>query len=121
MFEPELLAALLPATDPPVATFREVLGILQKMAEFLPLDTRPCRFTPATYRAWQENSARYPERHKGRAEFVQRLSVAIRERAKEKEGEVWKPKDADEWLTFLQMSPAPDKYTSKSLGSARSS
>ena len=30
MFEPELLAALLPATDPPVATFREVLGILQK-------------------------------------------------------------------------------------------
>jgi hypothetical protein len=78
-FDPDLLSVLLPPTDPPVATFREVLGILQKMSQVLPMDRRPAVMTPETFQAAAavEGTRRRPP---AQAEFLEALNVEIRSR-----------------------------------------
>jgi hypothetical protein len=79
LFDPELLAVLLPPTDPPVATFREVLGIMQRFANVLSMDDEPCTFTPDMYRqvTGSEGTRRRPP---AQVEFLESLYAEIRAR-----------------------------------------
>ncbi len=95
MFAPELLDALLPHTKPQVATFREVLGLLQKMAEYLKLDTNPCCFTVDTYLDWIKHSPPSQQRNEKQAKFIEELHYEIRDRACR--DEAWGSMDVSEW------------------------
>ena len=107
MFQEPVLDALLPPTDPQVATFRETFGMLQEMAELLPLTTQPCQFTPDTCRAWLKKATRLRERDPDRIAFVRGLHDAIRMRAQSRER--WKPLDAGEWSVLLSIPGNPNE------------
>ncbi len=103
MIAPELLAALLPRTEPPVATFREILRILQEMAKYLPLDTTQCRFSPDIYLEWSEREGRTRRRRGKTAEFVVQLHDEIRRRLEV--GEPWRPLHLAEWPWLTRLTP----------------
>lgn len=48
ILDPEFLLRLLPPTEPPVATFREVLKILTDLAQALPLNNKACTISGET-------------------------------------------------------------------------
>ncbi|HEX8597016.1 MAG TPA: hypothetical protein VF952_00685 [Chloroflexia bacterium] len=99
MFDPKLLQVLVPRTDPPVATFREVLGLIKDLALSLPLDHEPCRFTVDTFREWDATYRRGRLWSDEQRFFVEALYQVIRDRAGD--GSFWRPLDIDEWLEII--------------------
>jgi hypothetical protein len=95
MFDPDFVHALIPPTERQAATFRQVLRLLQSMAEYLPLDANPCRFSIDVYRKWVGNSFLIRPGHEARDEFVRNLLEEIRARAKR--SEAWKLMNTCDW------------------------
>jgi hypothetical protein len=107
MFDPRLLGALVPPTRPPVATFREVFGLLQKMAVCLPLNTDACRFTPDTFREWSVTFARGRRWTAEQAGFVEALNHIIRDRAQQEAQ--WQALNTDEWAVLIPQNRLSNK------------
>ncbi len=103
LVDPGLLSVLLPETDPPVATFREVLGIAQRLASMLPVSDEPCVIDADTFHALAASDA--PRRRPAdQVEFLENLGHEIRRRRAE--GESWPQMELHEfpWLTDLDES-----------------
>ena len=100
LIEPELLTVLIPRTDPPIATFREVLGILQKLAGVLPIDEAPCVFTRDTFQAFA-NSERPWSRPQEQRDFIDSLYAMLRHGMGSRAA--WPPMHVHDfpWLTDL--------------------
>jgi hypothetical protein len=107
LIEPEMLRSVLPRTEPSVATFREVLGILQSLASLLPMDDQPCVFTAEMYReaASRDGNRRRPP---AQTEFVENLYAEIRRR--QRTGEVMPQMQAGEfpWLAGMGEDEVPE-------------
>ena len=77
LFDEDVIRALLPETDPPIATFRDVLQLTQQMAEYLPLDEAPARFTPNAYRDYVRARGRPTQLLGEQTRFRTALNAAI--------------------------------------------
>lgn len=61
LIDPEVLRYLLPATDPPIGTFRDVFAVLMDIAKDeyygIPLNDDVCRISPEVCKEWAEGLA----------------------------------------------------------------
>jgi hypothetical protein len=112
MFSDELRYALLPPTDPSVANFRDIFGILQAMAEKLPLSSDPCGFSGETYRKWTKRY-RIEVSEQRQRKFLEQLHEIIVERAKR--GEPWRALGVEEWSALMSDRADPIEYLDEVL------
>lgn len=112
MFADDVLFSLLPPTDPPVANFRDVLGIVRTMAENLPLTSDPCVFTTNAYRKWKRRK-KIEGTDDVQREFVEALHEMIRERARRRES--WTPLRTEEWMRVANVKGDPEEFRREAL------